>query len=187
MSRIFYLALFVTFLYSCSDPVTDSSGEIDIVDSANVVPTEQATADTLGVHNMSVDDFLHLPFTLSILSNEKWNREEVLEDNTHNPEIKDTVIIEQFKESIIHIVNHHLSDAHIVDSEISLVKDIHVGMSKSQFTEAFSDLMDHKNNPYVHVTEDEIQIGCCEKESDVWTFSFDHDTISAINYASYLD
>ena len=175
--------ILIVMLFSCSGP-SETSHEPIAIDS-----TEKSEDVDKGqfVHNISVEEFLNLPFTLSVMSDEKWIADQRLYPNRQDKNIIDTLITLTFRQSIIHVHNHDLIDGHIVDPEIKLVKDIKVGMTKDAFLHSFSDIKDHPDAPFVEVNDDNIRLGCCAEKNDVWTFTFDADTIVSIDYSSYLD
>lgn len=182
MQYILPLILIVT-LFSCSGP-SETSHEPIAIDSTE---TAEEINKAQYVHNISVDEFLNLPFTLSVMSDEKWITDQRLHPNPHDNNITDTLTTLTFRQSIIHVHNHDLIDGHIVNPEIKLVKDIKVGMTKESFLHSFSDIKNHQDAPFVEVNEDNIRLGCCAEQNDVWTFTFDADTIVSIDYSSYLD
>ena len=121
------------------------------------------------------------------MSDKKWDVTQKIEANKHEKNINDTVITMRFKESLIHIHNHDLVDGYIVNNEISLAKNIHVGMAKDSFFLIFNHLENHKDAPFVEINPELVKIGCCSEQNDMWTFHFDADTIYQIDYNGYVD
>lgn len=175
----------ISLFFSCSGP-SEIAHEPISVDTLNTIDGNIVDKAKY-VNNISVNEFLNLPFTLSVMSDEKWTTDQKLHPNQHNKKIIDTLSTMSFKRSIIHVHNHDLIDGHIVDNEIKLVKNIHVGMKKSDFLSSFNDIKNNADAPFVSIKSDYIKIGCCAEQNDVWTFTFDSDTIASIDYSSYLD
>lgn len=187
MKYLFPLA-FIALFFSCTGP-SETEHEPVAIDTSTTNGVEDVNDIDKGkfVNSISVEDFLGLPFTLSVMSDEKWITEQKLHPNPHDKNIIDTLSTLSFRKSIIHVHNHDLIDGHIIDPEIKLVRDIKVGMQKDVFISSFSDLNNSEDQPFVEVNEDNIKLGCCAEQNDVWTFTFDNDTIVSIDYSSYLD
>ena len=181
MKNTFFILAISTLLFSCSGPSETAYTPTDVIDSVKVVKTEENN------YSITPNDFLSFPFTVSVMSDEKWDVNQKIEANKHEKNLNDTILTMRFKESLIHIHNHNLVDGYIVNNEINLAKNIHVGMSKDSFFLIFNHLENHKDAPFVDIKPNAVKIGCCSEQNDMWTFRFDADTIFEIDYNGYVD
>ncbi len=181
MKNSFFTLAIVTLLFSCSGPSETAYTPTEVIDSLKVVKTEETN------YSITPTDFLSFPFTVSVMSDEKWDVNKKIEANKHEQNLNDTILTMRFKESLLHIHNHNLVDGYIVNNEINLAKNIHVGMSKDSFFLIFKHLENHKDAPFIDIKPSAVKIGCCSEQNDMWTFRFDADTIFEIDYTGYVD
>lgn len=181
MKKAFFTLTIATLLFSCSGPSETAYTPIEVIDSVETPKVEKNN------YSITPSDFLNFPFTVSVMSDEKWDVNKKLEPNKHDKNLKDTIVTMRFKESLIHIHNHHLVDGYIVNNEVNLAQNIHVGMSKDSFFLVFDHLENHKDAPFVDISPEAVKIGCCSEQNDMWTFRFDADTIFEIDYNGYVD
>ena len=137
---------------------------------------------------ISQDEFLNQPFgfTESIqnfqqLNNPRFKTQKLLRKNKHYPEKTDTIYQFTYKKSQIFFYKTHfgkefLLAGKVLNKQIKLKNDIHVGLSKEDFIKRFSDNLNIQN--------DSIQmIG----DGTKYTFIFNKEKLYRINIDNYFD
>lgn len=179
MQRIKHFILFAMIAWGCqnSGPLQDESDPPQRIEKGD--STNYESQDL-----MTVDEFLNSPFSVYKDGIDQW----IITDTIH-PETFDTLTTEKFKESVFHYYNKEYIDATILDQELKITNEIHVGMSKADFKAAFEDFTISKNAPYVHETDYSIVMSCCSniEMNDKWEFGFHNDTLEIIKFDHYID
>lgn len=137
---------------------------------------------------ISQKDFLESPFgfkenikNFTDLSSPSFRSQKLLRKNKHYPEKTDTIYQLTFKKSEIFFYKTHLKQefllaGKVLNKEIHLKNDIHVGITKDQFISKFSDELKFK--------ADSLQmIG----EGTKYTFLFRKNKLYRINIDNYFD
>lgn len=148
----------------------------------NKAPTiDSSSNETVNAYAMTAEEFVNTPFMLSVQGDEQWDIEASIDSHDN---VVDTIQTLKFRESIVHIKNHDFMDAVLHDREISLVHDIHVGMTRTQFENCFKKLEPHKDHPHVAIRDNIIQMGCCtnEEHHPHWKFEFKEELLTEIRY-----
>lgn len=179
MKKALFIFASSVLLFSCSGP--SETDYTPISDSINVVGLENKT------QRVTPSSFIKSPFIDFFTKSGTWKSHSELEANLHDKTKKDTIITLRYKESLVHIHNQDLVDAYIVNNEVNLPENIHVGMQKDSFLSIFDQLKNHNDDPFVEILPESIKIGCCSEQNDMWTFLFDADTIYEIDYNGYID
>lgn len=173
----FFLLSFVIPFLSCNtqqeQPETTATPQEE--------PLESVSEEIINAHAMTAEEFVNTPFMLSVQGDEQWDIEASIDAHDN---VVDTIQTLKFKKSIVHIKNHDFMDAVLHDREISLIHDIHVGMTRSQFEHCFKKLEPHNDHPHVAIADNIIQMGCCtnEEHHPHWKFEFNEDLLTEIRY-----
>ncbi len=151
-----------------------------LLDPMDMVDTNTGTSTNL----ISVNDFLSAPFTVMGSGNESdvWQEKDAIYG-------EDTLRSINYKASLFHVLNHEHIDATIYDKQLSLIRDIHIGITRSEFNEKFIGLKQHENNPFIFTDEHKVILrqGADADMYDQWEFVFYNDTLELIKFDHYID
>lgn len=190
MSKFRFSLLFLAFfLFQCNVAERETEHIDNETDSVEDVP-DTTTAETEEPQgNMHVSEFLDMPFTLTVKGDGNWESNTKIKPNVHQPEKKDTLNTLVYNHSEVQLLNGMYLNATIQDEDILLAKQLHVGMSRTEFEKAFDELNPHRGSPYIAMEETKIIMSCCPDldQNPVWTFGFERDTLQIILFDNYLD
>ena len=143
---------------------------------------------TIETSPVSQEEFLESPFgfhenieNFSQISNPRFHVQKLLRKNKHYPSKTDTIYQFTYKNSEVFFYKTHtgkefLLAGKIVNKQVELKNDIHVGISKEDFINTFSDDLQIKS--------DSLQM---VGDGTKYTFVFDKKKLKRIHIDNYFD
>ncbi len=172
-------------LFSCDYSSSEDEVVTTTEDSSLLSPLDMVEEDVPhSKGDVNVNDFMEIPFTVMGPPNSfsEWKEK----DKVYG---EDTMRTIRFRNSVFRVMNHTYIDATIYDEGLTVVYDIHVGMSREEFDSRFSDLSENEHRPYVKKDKNRVTLSCCAdlELHDKWQFEFYKDTLDLIKFDHYID